>query len=103
MDAVYTEHMFVDVNVYDAMGMMMGSAQLCLAEHQFGYVVLQGPADMGTDGHQGAVLSYMDGEIPAYGWAKVIAEGMKYTSCDPEGRAGLSGVVTKWSCETWQD
>ena len=94
MKAAYTEHVFVDVNVYDAEGMMMGSASLCLAENQFGYVVLQGPADMGMDGHQGVVLSHMDGDIPAYGWAKIIAEDMKYTSCDPEGRTGLTGVLT---------
>lgn len=96
MDATYTEHMFVDVNVYDAMGMMMGSASLCLAENQFGYVILQGPAmqDWQEDaGHRSAILSSMEGDIPAYGWAKVIAEDMKYTSCDPEGRTGLTGVL----------
>lgn len=96
MDATYTEHMFVDVNVYDAMGMMMGSASLCLAENQFGYVILQGPAmqDWQADlGHRSAILSSMEGDIPAYGWAKVIAEDMKYTSCDPEGRTGLTGVL----------
>ena len=44
MDALQTEHLFVSVNVYDAMGMMMenASAELCLAENQFGYVILQG-------------------------------------------------------------
>lgn len=96
VDANYTEHMFVDVNVYDAMGMMMGSASLCLAENQFGYVILQGPAmqDWQEDlGHRSAILSSMEGDIPAYGWAKVIAEDMKYTSCDPEGRVGLTGVL----------
>ena len=43
--AVLTEHVFVAVNVYDAMGMMMenASTELCLSEHQFGVVVLQGP------------------------------------------------------------
>ena len=37
----YKEHIFVTVNVYDAMGMMMegASANLCLAENQFGYIV----------------------------------------------------------------
>ena len=44
MDNVYTEHVFVNVNVYSDMGMMMGSATLCLAEDQFGYVILQGPS-----------------------------------------------------------
>ena len=29
---------------------------------------------MGMDSHQGAVLSYMDGEIPAYGWADAEEE-----------------------------
>ena len=44
MEALQTEHLFVSVNVYDAMGMMMedASAELCLAENQFGYVILQG-------------------------------------------------------------
>ena len=77
MDAVQTEHVFIAVNVYNADGTMMenASTELCLAEHQFGYVVLQGPADMGTDGHQGAVLSMMDGDIPGYGYAEVVADG----------------------------
>ena len=93
--AVHTEHVFVDVNVYDAMGMMMdnASATLCLAEGQFGYVVLQGSADMGMDSHQGAVLSVMDGDIPAYGYVQVMAGSEKYTSCVGDARTGLTSVT----------
>jgi hypothetical protein len=82
--AVLDEYVFVAVNVYDSMGMMMenASAELCLKEHQFGYVVLQGPADMGTDGHQGAVLSVMDGDIPAYGYVEIAADMRKYSACE---------------------
>ena len=81
--AAYTEHLFILVNVYDEKGMMMddASATLCLAEHQFGYVVLQGMSDMMTDSMQGAVLSVMDEEIPAYGYVKVMAEPRKFTGC----------------------
>ena len=97
MDATYTEHIFVDVNVYDAMGMMMGEATLCLADHQFGYVVLQGPAADMADSHQGARLSVADGDISPYGYVEIMAEGTKYTSCTAEsGRTsrGFVSVVT---------
>ena len=87
MMAVMTEHLFVAVNVYDSHGHMVGSAELCLAEHQFGVVSLQGPSAMMMDGYQMQTLSMMDDEIPAYGWVKVIAERQKLTSCDGGTRA----------------
>ena len=83
-EKTYTEHLFVMVNVYDSMGMMMdnASATLCLAEHEFGVVVLQGAMDeMGMDSNKMAVLSVMDEEIPAYGYVKVVAENRKFTGC----------------------
>lgn len=80
--AAHVEHLFVMVNAYDDMGMMMGSATLCLGENQFGVVVLQGPMDMmEMDGTQMHVLSYMDEEIPAYGSVRVMAEDRKFTGC----------------------
>ena len=81
--AAHIEHLFIMVNVYDKMGMMMDDASvtLCLAEHQFGYVVLQGSSDTMTDNMQGAVLSVMDEEIPEYGYVKVMAETRKFTGC----------------------
>ena len=75
------------VNVYDAEGMMMGSAELCLAENQFGVAVLQGGPAMMANGYQMATLSVMDEDISAYGWLKVIADTEKYSSCDPGTRA----------------
>ena len=97
-EAAYKEHVFIDVKVYDAMGMMTGTASLCLKEHQFGYVMLQGPTMQdwqSMDSHQNKLLSVMDDEISADGYAMVMAEGMKYTSCDPaSGRGGLTGVLT---------
>ena len=94
-EAVYTEHVFVAVNVYDAMGMMMDNASvtLCLAEGQFGYVVLQGPADMGADSYQSAVLSVMDGDIPEYGYAIVEAGSNKYTACSSSSPEGIAAVT----------
>lgn len=80
----YTEHLFIMVNVYDKMGMMMdgASATLCLAEHEFGVVVLQGAMDeMMMDSNKMAVLSVMDGDIPEYGYVKVMAENRKFTGC----------------------
>ncbi len=87
IEARYTEHVFVDVNVYDAMGEMMGSATLCLASQQFGYVALQGPSavEWQETGHRGAVLSVMDGDIPEEGYAVVSADNKKYTSCADDG------------------
>ena len=94
MAADYSEHLFVTVAVHDEMGMMMGEAVLCLSEHQFGYVVLQGPSDMGTDSWQGVVLSEMDGDIPPYGYVTVTAEDKKFQSCEGDPREGLTGVNT---------
>ena len=87
MMAVMTEHLFVSVNVYDGMGMMVGTAELCLAENQFGVVVLQGSSAMMMDGYQMQTLSMMDDEIPAYGWMKVIAETQKLSECGAGSRA----------------
>ena len=95
--AVYTEHIFVDVDVFDAMGMMMGEATLCLADHQFGYVILQGPtmqASQATPGLRGQILSVDDGDISPYGYVEIMAEGTKYESCTPEsGRTGRGFVA----------
>ena len=87
MDAVMTEHLFVAVNLYDDHGHMVGSAELCLAEHQFGAVSIQGPSGMMDEDYQLQRVSMMDDEIPAYGWVKVIAETQKLTSCDGGTRA----------------
>lgn len=80
--ARYTEHLFITVNAHDAMGMMMASATLCLAENQFGYVSLQGSASMMMDSSQGAVLSMEDGDLAhGYGYVTITAENRKFTSC----------------------
>lgn len=93
---LYKEHVFITVTAYDDMGMMMDGAvaTLCLAEQQFGYVVLQGGADMGMDGHQGMRLSVMDGDIPEMGYVKVVAEDRKFTSCGVTGPNRLMNVDT---------
>jgi hypothetical protein len=90
---VNTEHIFVMVNVYDAMGMMMDSKALCLAEHQFGTVVLQGPASEMMDSDTSVVFSMDDGDISAYGYVEVMAESTKYTSCTAEGGRTGRGYV----------
>ena len=87
MDALQTEHLFVSVNVYDAMGMMMegASAELCLSENQFGYVILQGFEIMSWQEHipfRSAILSVPDGDIPAYGYVEITADGEKWSACD---------------------
>ena len=87
MDALQTEHLFVSVNVYDAMGMMMegASAELCLSENQFGYVILQGFEIMSWQEHipfRSAILSVPDGDIPAYGYVEIVADGEKWSACD---------------------
>ena len=94
----YTEHIFVTVNVYDAMGMMMedATAELCLSENQFGYVILQGPTMQDSqemDSNQNALRSAMDGEIPEYGYVKVMASTMKYHGCEFV-RGGIATVET---------
>ena len=91
MMAVQTEHLFVAVNVYDAMGMMMedASASLCLAENQFGYVILQGFVMQSWQEHipfRSAILSVPDGDIPAYGYAEIVAENMKFSGCEDTSR-----------------
>ena len=84
--AVLDEYVFVAVNVYDAMGMLMenASAELCLKEHQFGVVVLQGPSAMMAEGYQMQTLSMMDGDIPAYGYVEIMADTTKYSACGSE-------------------
>ena len=63
------------------MGMMMDecvSRTLCLAENQFGYVILQGFEIMSWQEHipnRSAILSVPDGDIPAYGYVEIAAEG----------------------------
>ena len=99
MDAIYTEHVFVAVGVFDDMGMMMGSATLCLAEHQFGYVVLQGPSSDMMDYNQGAVLSAMDGDISAYGYVQVMAEDRKFTGCGAAAPNTLMNVDTRTTAQ----
>ena len=81
----YTEHVYVTANVHDSMGMMMGSATLCLAEHQFGHVVLQGAENMMTDTNQGMVLSVMDGDIAEYGYVEIMAGAEKFSGCGGSG------------------
>lgn len=105
-DAVYTEHVFVTVNAYDAAGMMMGTAMLCLAENQFGYVILQGPErqDWQEDiPHRSALLSAMDGDIHESGYVKVMAGDKKYTGCEVTSPDGLTGVDTSDSADIAND
>ena len=91
MAAVYTEHLFISVNVHDTDGMMMGSATLCLAEHEFGHVTLQGATDeMGMYN----VLSVMDGDIPESGFVLIRAESRKFTGCGATAPNTLMRVVT---------
>ena len=97
MMAVQTEHLFVAVNVYDAMGMMMenASTELCLKEHQFGVIVLQGPSATMAEGYQMQVLSMMDGDIPAYGYVEIAADTTKYSACGSESfRDPVATIVT---------
>ena len=87
MEALQTEHLFVSVNVYDAMGMMMegASAELCLAENQFGYVILQGfemQSWQETIPNRSAILSVVDGDIPAYGYVEIMADSSKWSACE---------------------
>ena len=93
---VYTEHVFVTVNVYDAMGMMMDDATmtLCLAENQFGYVVLQGPSSEMMDHDRGGVFSATDGDIPEYGYVKIAAGANKYNGCAATSPDGLKRIKT---------
>ena len=98
--AKYTEHVFVTVNVYNAVGMMMegASANLCLAENQFGYVILQGPGMQDWQmeiPNQGMILTVMDGDIPEYGYVKVMAGGTKYQACSSATPAGIMRVDTR--------
>ncbi len=76
----YTGHLFIAVNVYDEMGMKKGSATLCLAENQFGYVSIQGAMGM-MDSNQAQVISMDEDDIPATGYVKVVAEQSKHTAC----------------------
>ena len=100
MEALQTEHLFVSVNVYDAMGMMMenASAELCLSENQFGYVILQGFEIMSWQEDipfRSAILSVPDGDIPAYGYVEITATE-KWSACAPtagaRGEAGWSEI-----------
>ena len=73
--AVMTNTSSLTVNVYDAMGMMMGARQNSVWRNISSDMwCSRGRKDMGTDGHQGAVLSMMDGDIPAYGYVEVMAD-----------------------------
>ena len=96
-EAIYTEHVFVGVNVFDKEGMMTGSAVLCLAENQFGYVILQGPemqdSQMEIPG-RGMILSVMDDEISEYGYVEVTAEDRKFTGCGATAPQTLMNVDT---------
>ena len=106
MDDLYTEHVFVNVNVFNDTGMMMGSASLCLAEHQFGYVILQGPAmqDWQTEiPNRGMILSYMDGEIPASGYVQVMAEDRKFVGCGVDAPNRLMTVATPFTASADDD
>ena len=97
--AEHTEHLFVKVNVYDTMGMMMddASATLCLAEDQLGVVILQGPEMQDSqpmNSNQSRIFSVMDEEIPAYGYVKVMAENRKFTGCGATAPNTLMNVDT---------
>ena len=102
---VNTEHIFVMVNVYDAMGMMMDGATttLCLAEHQFGHVVLQGSSSEMADYDQSAVLSVMDGDIPEYGYVKISAGVTKYDGCTATSPDGLKRIPTPMTTDEGDD
>ena len=93
--AKYVENLFVGVKVYDATGMMMenASASLCLAENQFGVVVLQGATAMMAEGNQMQVLSVADEDIPENGYVEIIAEDQKYSSCDFSSRTNPPALV----------
>ena len=91
----YTEHMFISVSAYDDMGMMMEDAKpvsLCLAENQFGVVVLQGAADMGTPSLKMRTLSVADGDIAANGYVMISAGTKKYDGCVASTPDGLNPV-----------
>ncbi len=101
--AAHTEHLFIMVNVYDSMGMMMddASATLCLKEHEFGVVVLQGAMnDMMMDSNNMKVMSVMDEDIPAYGYVKVMAEDRKFTGCGATAPNRLQTVDTRADTST---
>ena len=75
--------------------MMMGSATLCLAENQFGYVILQGPEMQDWQmemPNRGMILSEMDGDIPPYGYAMISAGTRKFNSCTATPPDGLTRV-----------
>ena len=91
----YTEHMFISVSAYDAMGMMMEDTKpvsLCLAENQFGVVVLQGGAAMGTPSLTMKTLSVADGDIAANGYVMIAAGTKKYDGCVSTTPDGLTPV-----------
>ncbi len=99
MMMAYSERVFVTVNVYNAEGVMMegASATLCLSENQSGYVVLQGPEMQDWQmeiPNQGQILTVMDGDIPEYGYAQVMAGDTKYQACSSATPAGIKRVVT---------
>ena len=100
-EAAYTEHMFITVNVYDAMGMAMkeeetgkvlSSATLCLAENQFGVVVLQGAMAAGAGSLKMRTLSVADGDIAEYGFVEIMAGTKKYDGCVASTPDGLTRV-----------
>jgi hypothetical protein len=96
--AVKTEHMVVNVKAYDAMGMMMAEVSLCLAENQFGYVVLTGDGHAASIENRGMVLSMADDMIDMYGYVTVMG-GSKYTGCSfgamsIEAAGGTSDIAT---------
>ena len=81
MEAAYTEHLFVTVSVYDAVGTMHESKNMCLAENQFGVVIIQGPAATMTDTMQRVVFSAMDDDVHEFGYAMVAARDSKFSGC----------------------
>ena len=85
--------------------MMMDDATttLCLSEHQFGYVVLQGPSSEMMDHDQGAVFSAMDGDIPEYGYVKVAAGVTKYNGCAATSPDGLKRIKTPMTTDMGDD
>ena len=95
-EAIYTENLFVNVMVHDAMGMavMEDPVTLCLGENQSGHVLLTGPdvpSQVILD--RGMVISMEMDDIPPYGYVTVTA-GMKYTACDAPRHTALTAVDT---------
>ena len=94
MEEAYTEHLFVVVSVYDALGMMHESKTMCLAENQFGVAIIQGPAATMMDTMQRVMFSAMDDDVHEFGYAMVTAENRKFSGCGVTAPDALLRVNT---------